>query len=131
MSKRRVLIADDDPDVRRIFSDYLTHAGYAVQAASNGDKALELATQSPPDLALVDVMMPGPSGMTLAVRLMELDPAVQIIIITAYGSLNLAIEVMQKGAFCYLVKPIRLKQLSDAMEMAWQARAQKLGTKEA
>ncbi|MBN1936306.1 MAG: response regulator [Anaerolineae bacterium] len=119
MSERRILIADDDPDVRSIFGDYLTHAGYSVQTAADGDRALELAAQSPPDMALLDVMMPGPSGMTLATRLMELYPNVIVLIVTAYSSINLAIEVIQKGAHGYLVKPVRPKQLLDRVEEAW------------
>ena len=120
MSKRRVLIADDDPDVRRIFGDYLTFAGYSVQTAADGDQALVLAAQTPPDIALLDVMMPGPSGMTLATRLMEQFPDVIVIIITAYSSISLAIEVMQKGAYGYLVKPVRPTQLLDRLEEAWK-----------
>lgn len=121
MDERRILIADDDPDVRSIFGDYLIHAGYSVQTAADGDRALEMAAQSPPDIALVDVMMPGPSGMVLAARLMELYPDVIVIIITAYSSINLAIEVIQKGAYGYLVKPVRPKQLLDRIEEAWKS----------
>ncbi len=121
MDEQCILIADDDPDVRRIFGDYLRHAGYSVQTAADGDRALELAAQSPPDVALIDVMMPGPSGMVLAARLMELYPNLIVIIITAYSSINLAIEVIQKGAYGYLVKPVRPRQLLDRIQEALRA----------
>lgn len=121
MDKRHVLIADDDPDVRRIFGDYLTYAGFNVQTAADGDEALALAAQMPPDIALLDVMMPGPSGMVLATQLMEKFPNVIVIIITAYSSINLAIEVMQKGAYGYMIKPVRPRQILERIEEAWRA----------
>ena len=111
-----ILIADDDMDTRTILVDYLSHRGYEVAAARDGNEALELAKAWPPDLALLDVMMPGRSGVGLASLLKELYPDIQVIIITAYGSIGLAVEAMQKGAFCYLTKPIRLQQLLKTIQ---------------
>lgn len=121
-SERRILIADDDPDARAIFSVYLTHAGFQVQVVSDGEEALKLAASFSPGLALLDVMMPGPSGMTLATLLKELVPDIEILIVTGFGSVGLAIEVLQKGAFCYLMKPVRPQHLLSAVEEAWAAR---------
>jgi DNA-binding NtrC family response regulator len=107
MSERRprTLIADDDAGTRQVLCDCLTHAGYEILLAENGEQAMALAETCHPDLAIVDVVMPEPSGPALVALLKELDPAMQVIVITAYGSIELAVESMRRGAFHFLAKP--------------------------
>jgi len=119
--KPRVLIADDDMNTRIMFSDYLTHEGYETIVAADGAEALALAAVQPPDIALVDVRMPGPSGMALVAQLKERQPDLEAIIITAYGSAELAVEVMFQGAFYYLDKPLEMSRLLEKVEKAWAA----------
>ena len=115
----RVLIADDDEDARAMLSDLLAHEGYTPVVAADGEKALALAVRHPLELALVDVVMPGPSGIVLADRLKDLQPSLEVIIITAYGSEELATEAMYRGAFYYLPKPLDLMQVMAVVKEAW------------
>lgn len=125
----RILIADDDVDTRYILSGFLARRGYETITVSNGGEALSLAARLPLDLVLVDVVMPGPSGVELAARLKDLQPQIEVILITAYGSLEQAVEAMRQGVFYYLAKPVELKRVLAVVEKAWteqQARAQDL-----
>jgi DNA-binding NarL/FixJ family response regulator len=125
----RILIADDNVDTRYILSDFLARQGYETITASSGEKALALAARLPLDLALLDVVMPGPLGIELAARLKGLQPQIEVILITAYGSLEQAVEAMRQGIFYYLAKPLELRQVLAVVEKAWvkqQARAQVL-----
>lgn len=114
----RILIADDDVDTRYILSGFLVHRGYETITAPNGEEALSLAARLPLDLALLDVVMPGPSGVELASRLKDLQPQIEVILITAYGSLEQAVEAMHQGVFYYLAKPLELKRVLAAVEEA-------------
>ncbi len=95
----RVLIADDNVDTRYILSGFLARRGYETITACNGEEALALAARLPLDLALVDVVMLGPSGVELAARLKDLQPRIEVVLITAYGSLEQAVEAMHRGVF--------------------------------
>jgi FixJ family two-component response regulator len=113
------LVADDDMDTRKIWSDSLTYWGANVLNASDGDQALCLAAKYPIDLALLDVRMPGPSGMELAARLQQLDPGVAVIIVTAHASIERAVDAMRRGAFTYLSKPCRPARVCEIVARAW------------
>jgi DNA-binding NarL/FixJ family response regulator len=115
----RILIADDDVDTRDILSGFLAHQGYETIVASNGEETLALAAKLPLDLALLDVVMPSPSGAELAARLKDFQPQIEVILITAYGSLEQAVEAMRQGIFYYLAKPLKLKQVLAVVEKAW------------
>ena len=122
----RVLVADDDPDARHILSTYLTHYGYHVLAAADGDQAWEMAMSNGPDLALLDVVMPGPSGVELLERLKMLESAPEVILLTAFATVAQAVEAMKRGAFDYLQKPFSPRRVLDVVERAWTARQQQL-----
>lgn len=106
-----ILIVEDDEDARTIYSDALTHNGYCTLVATNGKEALVLAKAHPPDLALLDIMMPGMSGREVAAWLREHHPEVKIIFVTALDSIEVAVEEMHRGAFYYLNKPVRPQRL--------------------
>ena len=116
----RILIADDDADTRSILVDYLAHYGYEVWDASDGEQALALAQAQAVDIVLLDVVMPGLSGLELIPRLQALLPEVIIILLTAYGTIPQAVEAMRLGAVDYLEKPVELQQLRAVIERAWQ-----------
>jgi DNA-binding NarL/FixJ family response regulator len=118
----RVLIADDDIDIRTILTDYLTHCGYEVWAASDGEQTLALAEAHSVDVALLDVVMPSMSGVELIPQLQSLQPGMVIILLTAYGTISQAVEAMRLGAFDYLEKPFQPKQIQAIVERAWKAR---------
>ena len=126
----RVLIADDDWDTRVLLSDALVHHGYTPIAAPDGEKALALAETHSFDIACVDVVMPGPAGLELSRRLKALQPGMEVILITGFGSMELAAEAMYQGAFYCLSKPLRparLVKLVGAACAERQAREQTLG----
>ncbi len=113
-----VLIADDNEGTREMLSECLTYWGYEAIVASDGEMALALAAARPLTLALLDVRMPGPSGMKLAGRLKEFQPEMEVIVITAYGSVPEAVEAMYQGAFYYLLKPLDLELLREKVDRA-------------
>jgi DNA-binding response OmpR family regulator len=117
-----ILIADDNVDLGKILSDRLAYQGYETIVATDGQEALTLAAVHPLALALVDVWMPGPSGMQLVTQLKELQPNLEVIIITAYGSIEDAAEAVRQGAFHYLTKPFKVKLLQATVEEALAAR---------
>jgi DNA-binding NarL/FixJ family response regulator len=118
----RVLVAEDDLDARTLMMDYLTHCGHTVWTACDGEEALACAEAHPLDVALLDVVMPGPSGMELIPQLQALRPGIIIILLTAYATIPQAVEAIQLGAFDYLEKPIQPKQVCAVVERAWGAR---------
>jgi len=116
-----ILIADDDEDIRAIWSRHLAGHGYEVHTADCGETALGVATAHPIALALVNVVMPEPSGISLMARLKELRPETEVIIVTGYGSVDKAAEAMSHGAFYYLIKPLGLDQILAIVRDAWEA----------
>jgi FixJ family two-component response regulator len=116
-----VLIADDDQGMRVMLSDWLMSHGYKPIVAQDGGETLALAVSQLPDLALVDVRMPGPSGVTLAERLKDLHPEIEVII-TAYGSVEEAAEAVRRGVFHYLAKPLNLERVLAVVKEAWDTR---------
>ncbi len=118
----RVLVADDDPDTRDILATYLAHYGCAVWPAADGKQAWELAMINGIDLALLDVVMPGLSGLDLLEQLKTLDPAPEVILLTAFATVAQAVEAMKRGAFDYLTKPFQPKQVWATVQEAWAAR---------
>lgn len=115
----RLLIAEDDPEARTILATAFSHWGYPLLVAADGSEALRLVADCPVDLALLDMVMPGLSGLELIECLCEIDPDVQIVVMTAYTSTQDAIEVRRRGAVHYLPKPCLPSQVRDAVDNAW------------
>ncbi len=120
----RILIADDDADTRTILTTTLAQWGQPSHALPDGDAALAFAAEHPLDLALLDVMMPGPSGMALAESLWRRMPWLLVVLITAYGDTLLAVEAMHHGAFYYLDKPFKRAELREVLDRAQERVAQ-------
>ena len=100
-----LLIVDDDDLFREVLSTALRKRGFDVSVAADVPAALELAEADPPEYAVVDLRMPGPSGLTLVKRLKELDAATRIVVLTGYASITTAVEAVKLGATHYLAKP--------------------------
>ena len=103
--KGSVLIIDDDLGVRITVHKILSRSGYEVMTAASGDEALQLAKEKPFDLALIDLIMPGIDGIETMRRLRETSPETVVIMLTAHGTMESAIEALRLGAHDYLVKP--------------------------
>lgn len=115
--RRRILVVDDDQLVRSTVASGLHHAGYDVYDAGTGEDGLELAVEREPHLALLDVRLPGMSGIELARRLRE-ETRVPFMFLSAYGDAILVAEAVKLGGLGYLVKPLVVSQIVPAIEAA-------------
>jgi DNA-binding NtrC family response regulator len=113
MVGKRVLVVDDEESLRRVTQLKLHQAGYEASTAADGLAAMELLAHSPQDLVITDMKMPGMSGIELLRRVKEEYPAIIVIVVTAFGTIESAVEAMRLGAYDYLIKPIN----SDALKM--------------
>lgn len=100
-----LLLVDDDETFCRVLSQALQKRGFQITTAGNVDEALLLAEQNPPEYAVVDLNMPGPSGLLLIERLKALDTHTRIVVLTGYASVATAVEAIKLGATHYLSKP--------------------------
>jgi DNA-binding NtrC family response regulator len=111
MAKEKVLIADDEVGVRFGIRDFLESKGYDVEEAESCQRTLEVFQNSRPDVAIVDYVLPDGNAIDLLPRLKEIDPTAPLIILTAYGSIDLAVQAVKEGAEHFLTKPVELQAL--------------------
>jgi DNA-binding NtrC family response regulator len=102
---------DDERTLARAVKAFLSEAGYEAEVAGDGERALELLPTLRPDVVFTDVRLPGMSGIDLLRRVREFDPAIPVIIMTAYGTIEGAVEAVKLGAFDYMKKPVDLEEL--------------------
>lgn len=115
--KRRILLVDDDPLLLQFLAEVLDHAGYETEAASSAEAALQRVAQREPDLALLDITMPGMSGLELA-RQLSAHTTVPFMFLSAIGDSESARQAAAFGAVGYIVKPIDGERLIAAFEAA-------------
>lgn len=113
-----ILIADDDDSLRRVLEFQLREGGYEVLTAADGLAALELFTGAEVDCLITDLRMPGLSGLELIRRASAIASGTPVIVITAYGDLETAVEAMRAGAFDYVTKPFNREQILMTVEKA-------------
>jgi len=106
-----VLIVDDERTLARAIKAYLVESGYDAEVAGDGDQALGLLESMRPDVVFSDLRLPGMSGIELLRRIREFDAAIPVVIMTAYGTIEGAVEAVKLGAFDYLKKPVDLEEL--------------------
>ena len=117
----RILIVDDDPEMRRLLSDVLTEEGYAVATASDGAEALirlSATGEAAVDLVITDLQLPAMKGLELMHQVKQRQPDTAVMIITAFGSIESAIEAMKQGAYDYLPKPFKMDELTLTVRKA-------------
>ena len=107
----RILIVDDNREIRTILEEYLKEEGYLAEGAGDGKEALTKYGQKSYDLIITDLNMPGMTGIELIKEIAKEENTTEFIIITGYASLDSAIEAVKSGAFDYLVKPFRIEEL--------------------
>jgi DNA-binding NtrC family response regulator len=105
-----ILVVDDEPLIRDTLAEFLQQEGFEVVSCGSGEAALERAGERPFDLVLCDINLPGIDGLDVLERLLQLDPEVFVVLITAYATVETAVEAFQKGAQDYLMKPILLPE---------------------
>src|SRR5205085_1992272 len=106
-----ILIVDDEVLIRETLAEYLGQEGFAVTTCADGENALELAAGRRFEVALCDVQLPGIDGIELLERLLKISPQTFILLITAYATVENAVEAFQRGAHDYLMKPILLDEV--------------------
>lgn len=109
-----LLLVDDDMVFCQVLSAALTRRGFMVSVAYHVDAALHLAAQDPPEYAVVDLKMPGPSGLVLVEKLTALDSHTRIVVLTGYASIATAVEAIKLGAIHYLTKPADADEIVQA-----------------
>lgn len=113
-----ILLVDDDDRFRSRTARAFEERGYEVQQAENYDTALAIAENESTELAVVDLRMPGKSGLELVRELHRIDPSTRIIVLTGYGSIATALEAVRLGARHYLTKPADVDELITAFDRA-------------
>jgi two-component system NtrC family response regulator len=111
MTKLDILIAEDEPAQRQMLGGFLAKEGHHVIVAPNGEEALERVKAHTLDLAIVDYKMPGLTGLEVLKKAKLLTPQLDIVILTAFGTIDTAVEAMKAGAADYLSKPVDLEEL--------------------
>lgn len=109
-----LLLVDDDEGFRQVMARALERRGFAVSTAENAERAIESAVQQPPEYAVVDLKMPGVSGLALIEKLIALDPETRVVMLTGYASVATAVEAIKLGAIHYLAKPVNADEVVAA-----------------
>ncbi len=123
---RSVLICEDEEVIRRSLAELLSGEGYVVSPAANVTEAVTLAMSHDFDVAICDVMLPDGDGIDLLKRLIRLNPRTAVLVITAYATVENAVEAFKAGAFDYLVKPVIFDDLLNKLRRLYQFRAVEL-----
>jgi DNA-binding NtrC family response regulator len=119
----RILVVDDESTARSALTELLREEGYDVQSAADGYKALGRVDQREPDVVITDIKMPGLNGLELITKLREHYPDVAVVVMTAFGSVEGAVEALHLGADDYLSKPVDLPQLLIVLRRVLRHRA--------
>jgi len=114
--RKGILVVDDEAPVRDMLRGFLESKGYATHGAADGEDALRLAAQERPHAVLLDLCMPGPSGLDTLARIKELDPRIPVILLTGHGTVEAAVTAMKLGAEDFLAKPVHLADLARALD---------------
>jgi len=122
-SEIKILVVDDEAAARSALSELLRDEGYVVHTAGDGFKALGQLEEWSPDIVVTDVQMPGMSGIELMEKIRERVPAVGVVVMTAFGSVENAVAAMQAGADDYLTKPVHFPELLLILERLLESKA--------
>jgi DNA-binding NtrC family response regulator len=113
-----ILVVDDEESIAAAFERFLEDEGHAFRIASNAEEGLDLIAQRPPNLAFIDVRMPGSDGVQLLQEIRARFPQVYVVIMTAFGTSQTSIDAIRAGAFDYLTKPLDLDVLRSVIAKA-------------
>ena len=120
--KGKILIVDDEEGIREILSRYLSKQGYAVVTAQNGKEGIETFKKEEFDLVISDIRMPEMDGVAFLNLIKKSDPDVEVIMVTAYETMESAIESLRKGAYDYIIKPFSIEKIAITVEKALEKR---------
>ena len=115
MREFSVIIIDDEEAQVQSLKSFLTKRNYSVFTAGEGEKALKIAQENTIDIVLTDFQMPGWDGLTVLREMKNLNPEIDVVVMTAFGTIESAVQIMKAGAFDYLIKPIDLDELETIL----------------
>ena len=118
MPGEKIMVVDDEPGMRSLLTKVLGKGGYFVSAFERGEDALASLSSEDYDLAVLDIEMPGMNGIELLKKIKSKDQGLNVVMITAYGSLQSAVEAMRLGAYDYLTKPFQMEEIKLVVEKA-------------
>lgn len=119
----RILIVDDEEGLREALAEKLRHAGHTVESVASAESALSRLVAFNPQLVLTDLRMPGMSGLDLTEKVREGMPGVEVVVMTGHEDMASAVAAMKAGAFDYLVKPVRLREVEALVERCLEEQA--------
>ncbi|MFD2446803.1 response regulator [Bacillus sp. CGMCC 1.16607] len=114
--KEKILIVDDQFGIRILLNEVFQKEGYQTFQAANGVQALEIVKQHSPDLVLLDMKIPGMDGIEILKRMKVIDPDIRVIIMTAYGELDMIQEAKDLGALTHFAKPFDIDDIRAAVK---------------
>jgi two-component system, NtrC family, response regulator AtoC len=120
--RKQVLIVDDEPNLRKILSAQLSRDGYDVLTAEDGEQGLTQLREHHIDLVITDLKMPRVDGMTLLKRALEEEPELPVVMITAHGTIDTAVEALKRGAFDFVTKPFDKDEVRQIVAKALRTR---------
>ena len=118
--KQKILVIDDDPSLRRVLEYNLEEDGYEVSVAASGGEGLQAFDELSPALVITDLKMPGIDGFQVLREIKERSPETLVMIITAFGAVETAVEAMKLGAYDYITKPFNRDELKLVVRKALQ-----------
>lgn len=116
MDKKKVLIVDDQNGIRILLMEVFNSEGYNTFQAANGKLALDIVRTESPDLVLLDMKIPGMDGLEILKHLKEIDPSIKVIMMTAYGELDMIKEARNLGALMHFTKPFDIDEMRVAVD---------------
>ncbi|MFK7989614.1 MAG: sigma-54-dependent transcriptional regulator [Sandaracinaceae bacterium] len=120
--KKQILVADDEPNLRRVLKAQLARDGYDVEVVEDGQEAMEALEQHHVDVLISDLRMPRVDGIALLKHVVAKHPSVPVILITAHGTVDTAVEALKLGAFDYITKPFEQSELRNVVAKASRTR---------
>lgn len=120
----KVLLVDDEEEFAELLSERLESRGFKTRLAFDGDQAISRLKEESADVVLLDVMMPGKTGIETLREIKVLWPLIEVIMLTGHGTVETAIEGMKIGAYDYLLKPTGTEDLSEKLKKAYQRKSE-------
>lgn len=121
-TKGRIILIDNDESLVRVVKKFLERAGHAVDTAASGEEGIRLIGERRYDIVITDIYLPGMDGMAVLEKIKSLNPDLDIVVITGFGSIESAVSFMKAGAIDYISKPINFEHLDIVIKK--NARAQ-------
>ncbi|OWR26621.1 two-component system response regulator [Saccharibacillus sp. O23] len=115
MSEHKILIVDDQNGIRMLLNEVFGSEGYKTYQAANGKEALNLLQKDRPDLVLLDMKIPGMDGLEILRHIKAFDPSIKVIMMTAYGELDMIKEAKDQGALMHFTKPFDIDEMRLAV----------------